>query len=204
MRLSETSNPIPRGTVFRFPSNLDGWGETLDLMMYLHNEVQLGLVVTSGPRAGHVVCYLPSDALLPNTAMVSTRWLQENWTKWVWPETPVSEVEVVPKATRSELVEQMEPDLVADVALYDSASGGRPGPVFSGYGCPCMVSKVEPLVGYDCFMQIGTHPMYPGETRRIGLVFLTSKGAEVMRNAGRFFLWEGKFIGEAVLAEPPG
>jgi hypothetical protein len=40
--------------------------------------------------------------------------------------------------------------------------------------------------------------MHPGDRRRLGFVFLSGEeAAEIMRRAGRFYLWEGGFIGEA-------
>jgi hypothetical protein len=43
-------------------------------------------------------------------------------------------------------------------------------------------------------------PLTPGERRRLGFVFLSGEeAANVFRNAGMFYLWEGRFIGEAVV-----
>jgi hypothetical protein len=43
--------------------------------------------------------------------------------------------------------------------------------------------------------------MAPGETRRVGIAFLSPDEAlpEILR-AGKFFLWEGRIIGEATVA----
>jgi hypothetical protein len=42
--------------------------------------------------------------------------------------------------------------------------------------------------------------MAPGDRRRLGFVFLSGEQtANLFRRAGRFFLWEGGFIGEAVV-----
>ena len=63
-----------------------------------------------------------------------------------------------------------------------------------------MVSQAEPLVGWDAIPLLRDDPIAPGEQRRIGFCFLAGdEAATVMRNAGRFYLWEGKFIGEAVV-----
>jgi len=35
----------------------------------------------------------------------------------------------------------------------------------------------------------------------VGFVFLSSEGAEKMRRARRFYLWEGRFIGEALVTD---
>jgi hypothetical protein len=40
--------------------------------------------------------------------------------------------------------------------------------------------------------------MEPGEQRRVGFFFLSGEEAAViMREAGTFYLWEGRFVGEA-------
>lgn len=46
--------------------------------------------------------------------------------------------------------------------------------------------------------------MLAGEHRRVGFVFLSGEeAAAALRKAGRFFLWEGRCIGEAVVAKDP-
>ena len=91
----------------------------------------------------------------------------------------------------------MTPDLVAEMRLYPPDEGGRTQPVYPGYGCPCMVTKMQPLAGYDGWPILGDEPLYPGECRRVGFVFLVPESADTIRRAGRFYLWDGKFIGEA-------
>ena len=64
-----------------------------------------------------------------------------------------------------------------------------------------MVSMMEPLVGRDAMLLLGDAPLVPGEQRRIGFYFLAGEdAAEIMRQAGRFYLWEGGVIGEAEVA----
>ncbi len=46
-------------------------------------------------------------------------------------------------------------------------------------------------------MQLGDEPFEPGTERRVGFVFLSDEGAETMKRAGRFYLWDGRFVGEA-------
>jgi len=103
--------------------------------------------------------------------------------------------------TRAEIIEAARPHLIANVTLYETSAGGRQNPVSAGWGCPCTVSKAEPITGWDAFPQLGGNPMKPGERRRLGLVFLTEDGARAIRDAGKFYLWEGKFIGEASVVE---
>jgi hypothetical protein len=46
-------------------------------------------------------------------------------------------------------------------------------------------------------------PLVPGDSRRLGFVFLLSgkESADALRKAGTFYLWEGKFVGEAVVVK---
>ena len=105
---------------------------------------------------------------------------------------------------RSKL-QTMSPQLVADVTLYPTSGGGRKSTVFPGWGCPCCISKQHPLVGYDGWPLLGDTPLEPGEQRRLGFVFLSGEeAAELMRNAGIFYLWEGHFIGEAIVVPSEG
>ena len=90
------------------------------------------------------------------------------------------------------------PDLVADVVLYDPAIGGRKTAVVSGYGCPCFTTKDTNSGGWDARLQLNDDPFEPGSHRRVGFVFLSGQvAANALRKAGRFYLWEGSFIGEA-------
>jgi hypothetical protein len=50
-------------------------------------------------------------------------------------------------------------------------------------------------------MQLGEQPFTPGAERRVGFRFLTPEGLQEMKEAGRFFLWGGRFIGEATVVD---
>ena len=53
--------------------------------------------------------------------------------------------------------------------------------------------------GWDAWPLL-EEPLEPGDRRRLGLVFLSGEEtADVFRRTGRFYLWEGRFIGEAVV-----
>ena len=93
------------------------------------------------------------------------------------------------------------PHLLADVTMYATGNGGRASPAYPGWSCPCMVSQAEPLMGWDAIPLLGEGALAPGERRRLGFYFLSGEeAARVIRDAGRFYLWEGKFVGEAVVA----
>ena len=101
--------------------------------------------------------------------------------------------------SETERLNGRSPDLRADVLLYATAEGGRKGPILPGYGCPCIISKSGALRGWDARLLLGDGPMYPGDRRRLGFVFLSPEAIPLMLSAGSFFLWEGRFIGEATI-----
>lgn len=103
--------------------------------------------------------------------------------------------------TRDELLESNAPDLIAEVFLYSAEEGGRTIPAFHGWGCPLMISKVKPLVGYDAWPLLGDTSLLPGTVSRLGFVFSNKDGIEIMKAAGKFFLFEGRFIGEATIVD---
>jgi len=63
-----------------------------------------------------------------------------------------------------------------------------------------MVSTTEPLQGWDALPLLRDEALHPGEARRLGFVFLSGQEAvDAIKEAGRFYLWEGRFIGEATV-----
>jgi hypothetical protein len=101
---------------------------------------------------------------------------------------------------RASAIQSMPPLLVADVWLYPTSEGGKRAPAQPGWGCPCCPSTT--LAGsWDGWPQLDT-PLAPGEKRRVGFVFLSGdEAASQLRQAGRFYLWEGRFVGEATILE---
>ena len=111
----------------------------------------------------------------------------------------VTEKHLDPLEQRAADLRRMTPGLVADLQLYSTADGGKQIAAEPGWGCPCVVSQQRPLSGYDGWPFL-SEPLQPGEKRAaVPFVFLSSEGADVMRKAGRFYLWDGKFVGEAVI-----
>ena len=89
-----------------------------------------------------------------------------------------------------------QPDLVADLYLYPTDAGGKANPIQLGYGCPCSASKDTREAWDGCPLIDGQ--MRPGERRQVGFVFLSGRDAvEALAAGDRFYLWEGRFIGEA-------
>ena len=90
---------------------------------------------------------------------------------------------------------------MADVKLYSPEIGGKTVAAQFGWGCPCFASKNEAGGGWDARLQLGDDPFEPGTERRVGFAFLSQDGAEAMKRQGRFYLWEGRFIGEATVVD---
>jgi len=98
--------------------------------------------------------------------------------------------------TLRERLAEGTPELVVDLHLYATDAGGKALPIVLGYGCPCSSDK-NAREAWDGYPLVDT-PMMPGETRRVGFVFLSgSEAMDALSAAGCFFLWEGKLIGEA-------
>ena len=96
----------------------------------------------------------------------------------------------------------MNPDLIADLILYPSEEGGRKTPMKPGIRCPAFAHKETSEGGWTCQIDFEGDWMKPGESRRARFKFLLKEGAELMRGTGKFFLWDGKFFGEAnIVAE---
>jgi len=97
-----------------------------------------------------------------------------------------------------EKLQNAVPQLIAELSLYPTAEGGRAGAIGLGWGCPCSLTKTL-QEGYDGWPLLET-PMEPGERRKVGFVFLSGQeAADLFRKAGTFYLWEGRFVGEAVV-----
>ena len=101
--------------------------------------------------------------------------------------------------TRAEQLLKMTPQLAADVRLYRSNKGGRSSTALPGWGCLCMVSNQSPWEGWDGWPLLGEQPIEPGDERRLSFVFISPEAPNILRAAGRFYLWEGRIVGEAVV-----
>ena|SRR5579872_3328643 len=102
-------------------------------------------------------------------------------------------------SSRSDWLRTQSPQLIADVVMYPTDGGGRKSIAYLGWGCPCTVSTSQPLIGWDAWPLLDG-PLAPGDRRRIGFVFsVGEEAAQIFKEARKFYLWEGKFIGEAVV-----
>ena len=94
-----------------------------------------------------------------------------------------------------------KPQLIVDVTLYPTEKGGRDGPLIGDYfGCVCMKRRDGKSRNWDGRLLLTDLPLAPGETRQVGMVFLSGDMAAAdLRATGKFYLWEGKVIGEATI-----
>jgi hypothetical protein len=60
-----------------------------------------------------------------------------------------------------------------------------------------MVSSEPPWDGWDGWPLLDERAIEPGDSRRLGFVFLSPEAPDIFRAAGQFYLWEGRIIGEA-------
>ncbi len=104
--------------------------------------------------------------------------------------------------SRIDYLKTAKPDLVVDLTLYATEVGGRKQPIMLGWGSPCTIQREEGTgwVGCDGWPLLIDGPMSPGESRRVGYVFLSGQEAvHYLRNAEKFYVWEGQLVGEATI-----
>ena len=93
---------------------------------------------------------------------------------------------------------KLEPALTATITLYPAEKGGREGPIFGErYGCPCKFDPKD-FSGWDGWVLLDGASLAPGETKQFGMHFLTPEAGALFRKVSKFYLWEGRVIGEAV------
>ncbi|MEI9930403.1 MAG: hypothetical protein WDM89_07570 [Rhizomicrobium sp.] len=99
-------------------------------------------------------------------------------------------------------LKKAQPELVVDLFLYPTERGGKTLPASLGWGSPCTIQneRGSGWVGYDGWPLLLDGPISPGETLRVGYVFLSGKQAvDYLRSAAKFYIWEGRIVGEATI-----
>jgi hypothetical protein len=101
-----------------------------------------------------------------------------------------------PDATYKEC-QMMTPDFIATITLYPPNRGGRERPtVGEWFGCPCKFDPKD-FSAWDCRIITNGEKFSPGETKELGIVFLTPEAGRLFQVVGNFYLWEGRIIAEA-------
>ena len=89
------------------------------------------------------------------------------------------------------------PHFTIDLTLYPTDQGGRKEPISrEGFGCPCKLDQKSDYVA-DCRLFLNGQSIAPGETKRVGIRFSYDRVVPIFRSAARFYLWDGRIIGEA-------
>ncbi len=92
-----------------------------------------------------------------------------------------------------------DPHFMVDLTLYPPEMGGRKEPITrEGFGCPCKLDEKGDIFA-DCRLFLTGQRILPGETKRVGIHFSFDPAAQIFRAAGKFYLWDGRIIGEAVV-----
>jgi hypothetical protein len=103
------------------------------------------------------------------------------------------------------MMSRLTPDLLVDVTLYRTQDGGRPyplrGDLTDHFSCPCKINK-DDFNAWDARLLIAGLVIQPGDSRRLGMAFLSAPQAvPLFVQAGHFYLWEGGIIGEVQVVE---
>jgi hypothetical protein len=90
------------------------------------------------------------------------------------------------------------PHFFAEITLYSTDKGGRQSPITAEwFGCPIKVHERD-FSAWDFRMLLRGETIAPGETKRFGVVFLMPEAAALFRLLPKFYLCEGRVIGEAI------
>jgi hypothetical protein len=103
-----------------------------------------------------------------------------------------------------EYLKSSKPELVVDLTLYPTEQGGRKSSVRLGWGSPCTIQheRGDEWVCWDGWPLLGDTVLAPGESCRVGYIFSNGqKAIEALSVNGKFYLWEGRLIGEAIIVQ---
>src|SRR5690242_13368719 len=83
------------------------------------------------------------------------------------------------------------------ITLYPSSAGGRNTPIQGNrFKCPCKFDARD-HTAWDCQIMLDGKTLAPGETLLLEVQFMSPELAPDFRSAKKFYLWEGRIIGEA-------
>jgi hypothetical protein len=94
-----------------------------------------------------------------------------------------------------------------DLYLYPTQQSGRSAAVH-GFFRPNGFSRRHPILGrngdlaYGLIFEIGEAPMAPGETRRMTCSFIYQESFDAFMDAEKFYVWDGRIVGEVTLIAP--
>jgi len=99
---------IRYGSVFRVKGKWPYEAFVDFLLVYYPGDAREShLIVSTGHKAGLILLTLPEEsAIEPGASGLSTKWVRENWDKWIYPECPIEDVYVI---SRYEISDRVEP-----------------------------------------------------------------------------------------------
>ncbi len=99
-------------------------------------------------------------------------------------------------------MKSLDPHFMIDLTLYPPEKGGRKEPITrEGFGCPCRLGETDDTFA-DCRLYLSGQQILPSETKRVGIRFSYEPAVTLFRTARKFYLWDGRIIGEAVAVTP--
>ena len=87
------------------------------------------------------------------------------------------------------------PHLTIDMSLYPADRVGSASVISGGFVCKFHQDDVS---GWDAFVSLSGDQLAPGDTRRVGVSFMTPIVRSLFRHCGKFYIWRDQIIGEAV------
>jgi hypothetical protein len=90
-----------------------------------------------------------------------------------------------------------EPHLTIDMTLYPVDRVGNATPIRGMYGFSCKFHQ-DDVSGWDAFVSFSGDQLVPGDTRRVGITFMTPIVRSLFRDCGKFYVWRDQVVGEAV------
>jgi len=90
-----------------------------------------------------------------------------------------------------------EPHLTIDMTLYPVERVGSATTISGTYVFACKFHQND-VSGWDAFVSLSGDQLAPGDTRRVGIFFMTPIVRSLFRHCGKFHLWRDQIVGEAV------
>lgn len=88
-------------------------------------------------------------------------------------------------------------DFFVDISLFPTAIGGRRESIaYEGFIHPYKLTPDTPWVA-DARLSLNSQIIAPGETKRVGIVFLHKQIVATFRAAKLFYLWDTRIVGWA-------
>jgi hypothetical protein len=84
-------------------------------------------------------------------------------------------------------------ELLTEVYLYPTAKGSIQR-IYRPIG---FIRKNTGELGHELIFDVGQPPLLPGGRRRIPCRFTHEASLDAVNSAGRFYIWDGGFVGEA-------